>query len=82
MFADINECASEPCQNGGACIDEIDGFTCECCSGYTDTLCETGIVTIMLKSFLFYDWMVYRHLNASNLHKVYSKHLLSVLVLN
>ena len=26
----INECASNPCRNGGTCIDEIDGYTCRC----------------------------------------------------
>ena len=42
LVLDINECASSPCTNGGACIDEIDRFTCECMSGFTGDQCETS----------------------------------------
>lgn len=30
----INECASNPCINGGTCRDDTDGFTCQCPQGY------------------------------------------------
>ena len=39
---DIGECASDPCQNGGTCIDEINAFTCMCMRGYTGDICETS----------------------------------------
>lgn len=42
-FKDIDECASNPCQNGATCIDGINSFTCKCVPGYTGKLCETGI---------------------------------------
>ena len=42
MFLDIGECSSDPCQNGGTCIDEINAFTCNCMSGYTGDVCETS----------------------------------------
>jgi len=42
-FTDINECASNPCLNGGTCIDVVNGFTCTCGVGYTGQICETGI---------------------------------------
>lgn len=29
----INECISQPCQNDGTCIDEINGYTCQCHPG-------------------------------------------------
>ena len=40
IFADINECESDPCHNGGQCIDEVNGYTCLCAVGYTGTRCE------------------------------------------
>ena len=43
--ADIDECASSPCQNGGACV-TLGGdcsYTCNCVLGYAGTNCETNI---------------------------------------
>lgn len=39
---DINECASTPCQNGGTCVDKVNGFSCKCVAGFTGENCETG----------------------------------------
>ena len=39
---DIDECASQPCQNNGKCTDGINGYSCTCEPGYTDAHCETG----------------------------------------
>ncbi|GFO29520.1 delta-like protein, partial [Plakobranchus ocellatus] len=36
----IDECASEPCQNGGTCCDGINSFTCECPPGFKGPLCD------------------------------------------
>ena len=41
-LADIDECASSPCMNGGECDDNINAFTCRCADGFEGTLCETG----------------------------------------
>lgn len=40
--ADVNECESAPCLNGGTCFDAVNGFTCSCASGYTGSVCESG----------------------------------------
>ncbi|XP_053355426.1 sushi, nidogen and EGF-like domain-containing protein 1 isoform X2 [Clarias gariepinus] len=40
---DIDECSSNPCQNGGTCTDKVNSFTCQCPPGFTGTLCETDI---------------------------------------
>ena len=37
----INECASEPCQNGATCQDGIDGYECDCAAGYEGVHCQT-----------------------------------------
>ena len=33
--SEINECDSNPCQNGGECVDQISGYTCLCVPGFT-----------------------------------------------
>ncbi|XP_018518176.1 cubilin-like, partial [Lates calcarifer] len=38
----INECSSNPCQNGGTCTDGINGFTCTCTAEWTGPLCQTA----------------------------------------
>ena len=30
MFLDVDECDTLPCENGGTCVDDIDGYTCQC----------------------------------------------------
>uniref|UniRef100_A0A7M5X290 Uncharacterized protein n=2 Tax=Clytia hemisphaerica TaxID=252671 RepID=A0A7M5X290_9CNID len=40
---DINDCMPDPCQNGGTCTDEVNGYQCGCVPGYTGTNCETDI---------------------------------------
>jgi len=40
---DINECASEPCHNGGKCQNLVNGFSCICPAGYYDDFCYSNI---------------------------------------
>ncbi|MGH0159306.1 UNVERIFIED_CONTAM: hypothetical protein FKN15_040677, partial [Acipenser sinensis] len=37
----INECTSNPCQNGGTCTDGINGYTCTCTQSWTGPQCQT-----------------------------------------
>ena len=39
--ADIDECRSIPCRNGGVCRNEVDKYTCSCSQGFTGTNCQT-----------------------------------------
>ena len=62
IFIDIDECASSPCQNGGSCTDQVNGYICNCVNGYHGTDCETGNNTT-----LFPMCYIYQHIYLSNL---------------
>ena len=40
FYIDINECASNPCENAGQCVDGVASFTCRCTAGFRGTRCE------------------------------------------
>ncbi|XP_076211338.1 protein crumbs homolog 2 isoform X6 [Aptenodytes patagonicus] len=42
-FTNIDECGSQPCQNGGLCVDLINGFLCHCLPGYSGVECAVNI---------------------------------------
>ncbi|XP_033104226.1 low-density lipoprotein receptor-related protein 4-like isoform X2 [Anneissia japonica] len=44
-FTYIDECASDPCVNGGSCVDGWSGYTCECAFGYSGVICEEALPT-------------------------------------
>ena len=41
-ITDIDDCTSARCENGGSCVDQVNGYGCNCVGGYTGTLCQTG----------------------------------------
>lgn len=42
LLTDVDDCQSEPCENGGTCIDKIDSFLCLCLPSYGGDTCEKG----------------------------------------
>ena len=42
LLADINDCADQPCQNGGNCTDAVNNYTCNCVAGYSGKNCSVG----------------------------------------
>ena len=40
IVSDENECDSQPCRNGGRCIDMVYGYRCDCPSDTTGPNCE------------------------------------------
>ncbi|XP_074046826.1 sushi, nidogen and EGF-like domain-containing protein 1 isoform X4 [Macrotis lagotis] len=38
---DVNECDSDPCQNGGTCTHGINSFSCQCLPGFKGPTCGT-----------------------------------------
>ena len=47
VLPDIDECASNPCQNGGTCVDKINTFFCRCGNYHRGTTCEYGEKTLL-----------------------------------
>ena len=43
--ADIDECASTPCQNSGNCTDSVAEYVCECDHEWVGTHCE-GLLSL------------------------------------
>lgn len=40
LWLDLDECASAPCQNGGSCIDGVNGYTCQCTLEWSGDNCH------------------------------------------
>ncbi len=43
----IDECADDPCQNNGTCIDGVGEYTCNCLPGYEGDMCENEVVNLV-----------------------------------
>ena len=43
LVSDIDECSSDPCQNGGTCVDDVNRYFCNCADGFTGEYCEKGM---------------------------------------
>ena len=43
FIKDTDDCALNPCQNGGSCVDGVDSFTCFCDAGFEGVNCQTGM---------------------------------------
>ena len=45
LFTDIDDCFNHTCDNGAACVDGVNNFSCSCLPGYTGKLCKTGKIS-------------------------------------
>ena len=51
LFADVNECTSRPCRNGGTCENLPGSYKCKCKPGFLGNDCEIGTYFAFLMSF-------------------------------
>ena len=88
-IADINECDSNPCGNG-VCIDEIDGYSCNCSdTGFTGSQCESMLliyIYIIMSQIAYYfiiNMYVMQKITSSNTwcKKMLSSKVLSAMTL-
>lgn len=63
--ADMDECASSPCAQGGTCIDLENGFECVCPPQWVGKTCQIGKIEIPRYSRMFWSFEV---LNAHIVH--------------
>ena len=42
LFADIDDCESQPCLHGGICSDLVNGFDCDCPTHWEGATCHLG----------------------------------------
>ena len=47
FHVDIKECSSNPCLNGGTCVDQVNGYLCNCQDGYQGVRCQTSKYSVI-----------------------------------
>ena len=45
-----SDCESSPCQNGGVCSDDVNGYTCSCADEYYGPMCATEHECLSIQS--------------------------------
>ncbi len=48
---DIDECESDPCRNGGVCVNRHNHYLCECVSDFSGENCEDTVSSCSFSSF-------------------------------
>ena len=51
FFSDTSVCDSQPCLNGGSCIDLDDEYSCNCTTGFTGISCQDGKLKSSIATF-------------------------------
>ena len=41
---DTNECADNPCENNGTCVDLVNAYECICLAGFNDSNCINSTI--------------------------------------
>ena len=40
LFLDVDDCAPNPCQHDGQCVDDVANFICHCAPGWAGDTCK------------------------------------------
>ena len=51
----VDDCAANPCQNGGTCFDFVNDYKCYCHAGFMGRNCERTKLWSVSKRNLFYN---------------------------
>lgn len=54
----MDECISNPCQNGGSCSDRDNGYVCSCATGFSGTHCEMDVAVCESGNFFIHVFIV------------------------
>ena len=52
FLVDIDDCADQPCLNGGTCSDGLNDYTCTCVDGYTGEDCGVGKNSVLSQKYI------------------------------
>ena len=72
FVTDTDECADNPCENNGTCVDLVNAYECICVAGFNDTNCTNSIINnsfVFITCFSFciaIQWLRIYHLIAGN----------------
>ena len=68
IHADINECSSSPCVNGGTCVDQVNGYVCICKPGYSGWSCESSkcLISVGVTCCLCWKFILFFNRNRWN----------------
>ena len=53
FVTDTDECADNPCENNGTCVDLVNAYECICLAGFNDTNCSTSTILKNLLNLFF-----------------------------
>ena len=53
----ILPCSSDPCLNGGTCLNGANSFVCQCVTGFMGSACETAEETARKKIIFFFSYL-------------------------
>ena len=62
--ADINDCSSNTCLNGATCIDQVNGYACNCQPGYQGVHCQTSRLSFQILSICTFSCQVVLYYDA------------------